>query len=239
MAMLLPFSHPVPGAELLPATARYQRQILHWGPQRQQQLEAATVLVAGVGGLGATVSQLLVRAGIGKLYLVDDGLVAWPDLNRQLLYTEADIGQPKLKIARQRLQQINRNVNIELLPHRIEHSFQLPAAVSIVADCLDNYPSRFDLEAGLAAGAFLVHGGIEGDQGQVLTLQKGKSQPLADIFAGILQPAGHIPATGAGVTIIAGFMVNELINTIFAQPQLLDRFLIIGLKDLHMAFLEV
>ncbi|MDX2495223.1 MAG: HesA/MoeB/ThiF family protein [Desulfuromusa sp.] len=220
-------------------TERYNRQILHWGKERQQQLEAATVLIAGVGGLGATVSQLLTRAGIGKLYLVDDGLVNWSDLNRQLLYNEADIGQPKLEIAKQRLHQISSSVKIELLPKRIDRSFQSPTDVSIIADCLDNYPSRFDLEAGLVAGSFLIHGGIEGDQGQVLTLQKGKSQSLTDIFTGTQQPQGEIPVTGAGATILAGFMVNELFNTIFDQPRLLNRFLIIGLSDLHLTFLEV
>lgn len=223
----------------MPTTERYSRQILYWGEERQQQLEAATVLIAGVGGLGATVSQLLTRAGIGNLYLVDDGLVNWPDLNRQLLYNETDIGQTKLDVAKQRLQQINGNVKIELLQKRIDRSFQIPVDVSIIADCLDNYSSRFDLEAALAAGSFLIHGGIEGDQGQVLTLQKGKSQSLADIFTGTCQPQGEIPVTGAGATILAGFMVNELFNTIFGQPQLLNRFLIIGLSDLHLTFLEV
>ncbi|MEA3363623.1 MAG: HesA/MoeB/ThiF family protein, partial [Thermodesulfobacteriota bacterium] len=215
------------------------RQILHWGQERQQQLEDATVLIAGVGGLGATVSQLLTRAGVGKLYLVDDGKVDWPDLNRQLLYNETDIGQPKLEIAKQQLHQINGSVKIELLPQHIDRSFQIPADVSIIADCLDNYSSRFDLEAGLTPGLFLIHGGIEGDQGQVLTLQKGNSQSLADIFTGAQQPKGEIPVTGAGATLLAGFMVNELFNTIFGKPQLLNRFLIVGLSDLHLSFLEV
>ena len=223
----------------MPTTERYSRQILHWGEERQQQLETATVLIAGIGGLGATVSELLTRAGIGKLYLVDDGLVNWPDLNRQLLYAETDIGQPKLDVAKQRLQQINSSVKIELLQKRIDHSFQIPADVSIIADCLDNYTSRFDLEAGITTGSFLIHGGIEGDQGQVLTLQKGKSQSLTEIFSGTQQPQGDIPVTGAGATILAGFMVNELFNTIFGQPQLLNRFLIVGLSDLHLTFLEV
>lgn len=218
---------------------RYNRQILHWGEERQQQLEAATVLIAGVGGLGATVSQLLARAGVGKLYLVDDGLVDWPDLNRQLLYNEADIGQAKLTIAKQRLQQSNKNVIIEVRQKRINHSFQPPADVSIIADCLDNYPSRFHLETCMKVGSFLVHGGIEGDQGQVLTLQKGNSQSLREIFTGYRQPQGDIPVTGAGATILAGFMVNELFNTIFSQPQLLNRFLIVGLSDLHLTFLDV
>lgn len=221
------------------APERYNRQILLWGEERQHQLEAATVLIAGVGGLGATVSQLLVRAGIGKLYLVDDGVIGWPDLNRQLLYNEADIGQPKLVVAGQKLQQINRGVKIELLPKRIGSSFQIPDNVPIVADCLDNYTSRFNLEAGLPDGTFLVHGGIEGNQGQILTLQKGKSQSLEDIFAGAQQPTGDIPVSGPGATIIAGYMANELLNTICGKPQLLDRFMIVSLGDLHLDFLDV
>jgi len=221
------------------ATERYSRQVLLWGEERQQQLEAATILVAGIGGLGAAVAELLVRAGTGKLYLVDDGVINWPDLNRQLLYSETDIGQSKLEVAKQKLQQINSNVVIELLPQRIDATFHCPPDVSIIADCLDNYASRFYLEAGLADEAFLIHGGIEGNQGQILTLQKGTSQPLADIFAGAQQPAGNIPVSGSGATIIAGYMANELLNTICGTPQLLDRFMIVGLSDLHLDFLEV
>ena len=221
------------------ATERYSRQVLLWGEERQQQLEAATILVAGVGGLGAAVAELLVRAGTGKLYLADDGKIDWPDLNRQLLYSEADIGQTKLEVAKQKLQQINCNVVIELLPQRIDATFHCPSDVSIVADCLDNYTSRFHLEAGLADEAFLIHGGIEGNQGQILTLQKGTSQALADIFAGAQQPSSDIPVSGAGATIIAGYMTNELLNTICGKSQLLDRFMIVGLSDLHLDFLDV
>ena len=221
------------------ATKRYSRQVLLWGAERQQQLESATILVAGVGGLGATVAELLVRAGIGKLYLADDGKIDWPDLNRQLLYSETDIGQTKVEVAKQKLQQINSNVTIELLPQQIDTTFHCPPNVSIIADCLDNYTSRFNLEVGLPDGSFLVHGGIEGNQGQILTLQKGTSQSLVDIFAGAQQPTGHIPVSGPGATIIAGYMANELLNTILGKPQLLDRFLIVGLSDLHLDFLEV
>jgi len=52
-------------------TDRYARQILHWGAEKQRIIADSSLLIAGVGGLGATVSQLLARAGIGRLYLVD------------------------------------------------------------------------------------------------------------------------------------------------------------------------
>jgi molybdopterin synthase catalytic subunit len=218
---------------------RYNRQIALWGEESQQQLETASVLIAGVGGLGATVAELLTRAGVGTLILIDNGQVDGPDLNRQILYTEADIGRSKVQVASRQLRQINSNVKIEIIDEKIDSTFTCPAGVSIIADCLDNYTSRFNLEAGLLDGSFLVHGGIEGNQGQVLTLQKGISQPLVDIFAGAQQPAGAIPVSGSGATIIAGNMANELISTILGTPQLLNRFLIVGLGDLHLDFLDV
>ncbi len=218
---------------------RYNRQIALWGKESQHQLEVASVLIAGVGGLGAAVAELLTRAGVGKLTLIDNGKVDWPDLNRQLLYTEIDIGHSKLQVAGRQLQRINSNTKVEILEEKIDSTFTCPPEISIIADCLDNYTSRFHLEAGLLDGSFLVHGGIEGNQGQVLTLQKGKSQSLADILAGAQQPVGDIPVSGPGATIIAGYMANELLNTILGKPQLLDRFLIVGLGDLHLDFLEV
>ncbi len=218
---------------------RYKRQVALWGKESQQQLETAEVLIAGVGGLGAAVAELLTRAGVGKLTLVDNGLVDWPDLNRQLLYCEADIGRSKLQVAARQLRRINSKVKIDLLEQQINPSFICPPGISIVADCLDNYASRFHLEAALPDETYLVHGGIEGNQGQVITLQKGKSQPLADIFSGIQQPSGEIPVSGPGATTIAGYMASELINTICGKPQLLNRFLIVGLGDLHLDFLKV
>lgn len=218
---------------------RYARQLLLWGEEKQQSIEAAVVLVAGVGGLGATVSQLLARAGIGKLYLVDDGLVDWPDLNRQLLYAEEDVGGSKLMLACDRLFRINSTTEIVPLPGRIDETFQVPADVTVVADCLDNYHSRFLLDAVIPESVCLVHAGIEGEQGQVLTLQKGTSQSLTEIFAGALQPAGDIPVSGDAVVVVAGLMANELFSVIAGAPKLLNRCLLIGLGDFHFSFLEL
>ena len=197
------------------------------------------MLVAGVGGLGATLSQLLARAGIGKLYLVDDGIVDWPDLNRQLLYGEKDIGRGKLQVAGERLSAINSTTEIILIEGRIEADFVMPAGLSAVADCLDNYPSRFLLDKLTPAGVCLVHGGLEGDHGQVMTLQSGRSQPMADIFAGACQPEGSIPVTPDNVVIVAGLMANELFAILFGRPKLLDRCLVVSLADFHVAFLDL
>ena len=218
---------------------RYARQLLHWGEKNQQRIADATIMVAGVGGLGATVSQLLVRAGVGKLYLVDDGIVDWPDLNRQLLYTEEDIGRGKVHLAAERLQTINSTTGISPIDGRIDEHFVMPAGLAAVADCLDNYSSRFLLDELTPEGVFLVHGGLEGDHGQVMTLQSGRSQPMAEIFAGACQPEGSIAVTPDNVVIVAGLMVNELFAVVFGQPKLLNRCLVVSLADFHMACLDV
>lgn len=238
MAMWWPCFRRVPGGNNL-ATERYARQVRHWGEDNQQQLAGASVLIAGVGGLGATVSQLLVRAGVGKLYLVDDGVVDWPDLNRQLLYGEQDIGQEKLPLAKKRLHAINSTSEISLIDGRIDEKFILPEGLNAVADCLDNYQSRFLLDELTPRGVYLVHGGLHGDHGQVLTLQSGQSQPMAKIFAGACQPEGAIPVTPDNVVIIAGLMVNELFACLFDEPKLLNRCLVISLIDFHISFLDV
>jgi molybdopterin synthase catalytic subunit len=218
---------------------RYARQLLHWGEDNQQKLASASVLIAGVGGLGATVSQLLVRAGVGRLFLVDDGIVDWPDLNRQLLYGEGDIGRQKLSLAAERLYEINRTCELVLLEGRIDDEFIVPGTVAAVADCLDNYQSRFLLDSLTPDGIHLVHAGLHGDHGQVLTLLSGQSQPLAEIFAGVCQPQGNIPVTPDNVVTLAGLMTNELFATLFGRPKLLDRCLVISFADFHIAFLDV
>ena len=220
-------------------TDRYARQTLHWGEEKQRIIEQSSLLIAGVGGLGATVSQLLVRAGIGRLYLVDDGCLDWPDLNRQTLYGEKDIGLAKLPLAKARLNQINSSTEIIELQGRIDDTFCVPDDVDGVADCLDNYLSRFILYRAVSTGTYFVHGGLNGDQGQVLTLLAGASQPFDEVFAGAVQPQGTIPVTPDNVVIIAGLMVNELFSVLWKTPKLLDRCLVVSLDDFHMAFLDI
>lgn len=218
---------------------RYARQVLHWGNIKQQRIGAAVVLIAGVGGLGATVSQLLVRAGVGKIYLVDDGVVDWPDLNRQLLYAEEDIGSSKLMLASDRLSRINSSTEIVPLPGRIEVNFQVPADTTVVADCLDNYTSRYLLDSVTPEQVYLVHAGLQGEHGQVLTLLKGKSQSLTKIFAGAQQPQGDIPVSGDAAAVLAGLMTTELFAVLGDEPKLLNRCLVISLDDFHISFLDI
>jgi molybdopterin/thiamine biosynthesis adenylyltransferase len=83
-----------------------------------------------------------------------------------------------------------------------------------VADCLDNIAGRFALDQVTHSGRFFVHGGVQGDQGHLLTIIKGVSQPLEEIMAGCRHPEETIPVTPDSVFVIAGLMANELFNNL-------------------------
>jgi molybdopterin-synthase adenylyltransferase len=218
---------------------RYSRQLLHWGPETQRAIAGAELLIAGLGGLGATVAQITARAGVARLHLVDDGAVALPDLQRQSLYGECDLGRRKVLVARERLECIDSTLEVVVHDLRIDAGFTLPPGIDGVADCLDNFASRFALYRALPPGTFFVHGGVQGDQGQLLTLVKGVSRSLEEIFAGSRQPTGSIPVTPDSVFVVAGLMANELLANLAGRAKLLDRFLVVDLAGFGLSFLEV
>ena len=209
----------------------FSRHIPVWGLDKERIINNSAVLVAGIGGLGTTVSQILVRAGIGKLYIVDNGRIDLPDLNRQSLYFWDDIGKKKVDIACLRLKSIHNQTNIIPIHASINTNFELPNDVSGVVDCLDNYESRFYLETLLPKSKFYIHGGVQNDYGQVISLIKGKSKSLKEIFANSQNQKGVLAVTPPIVFSIASIMAQETINCLWNKPKLLDEFLIVEFSD--------
>ncbi len=128
------------------ALLRYSRHILlpELGLEAQERFGAATVLVVGVGGLGAPVAQFLAAAGVGSLILADPDRVDLTNLQRQILYATADVGTPKVAAASGRLSAINPLVTVETIEGRIgaDELGALAARVDIVVDCCDNFATR-------------------------------------------------------------------------------------------------
>ncbi|WP_298829058.1 thiazole biosynthesis adenylyltransferase ThiF [uncultured Planococcus sp.] len=127
---------------------RYSRQELFApiGREGQRKMENKHVLVVGAGALGTGSAEMLVRAGIGKLTIVDRDYVEWSNLQRQQLYTEADAEQrtPKAVAAKARLSLINSEVEVRslIMDVSVEEMEQLVEGIDLIIDASDNFDIR-------------------------------------------------------------------------------------------------
>lgn len=126
---------------------QYHRQTLlpEIGEEGQQKLKQAKVLIVGVGGLGCPIALYLATAGVGCLGLIDDDVVSLSNLHRQVLYDEADIGQPKAECAVRHLQKKNSDIELTAYPMRLtkENAETLIRDYDIVVDGCDNHATRY------------------------------------------------------------------------------------------------
>lgn len=125
---------------------RYSRQIMlpSFELQGQEKLSAAKVLVIGVGGLGCAALPYLAGSGIGTLTLVDGDFIDRSNLQRQILFRESDVGQPKAQVAAAALRQLNSEINIVAITEFADEPL-LPLLVAqhdLVLDCSDNLTTR-------------------------------------------------------------------------------------------------
>jgi len=195
-----------------------------------------SVFVAGVGGLGCIVAESLARAGVGNIIICDSGVIDEPDLNRQSLYNENDLGKYKVDVAKSKLITINSNCNIISISKRIDRNFRFNFNDVVVFDCLDNYTSRNILFDKIPTGAYVIHAGLDAYVGQVITLLKGKSKSISEIFAG-LKDKKNIPVTPDAVHILSGIMVREYFNILKGKPKIYEKFLIVNFEELCLDYI--
>lgn len=171
------------GTELSDAEMlRYNRQIIlrDFDFDGQEQLKASSILVVGLGGLGCAAAQYLAAAGVGQLTLLDFDTVSLSNLQRQILHSDAAIGQPKVDSARAALARINPNVKLTTLNALLEEealSAQI-AAHDLVLDCTDNVSIRNQLNAGCFRHKTpLVSGAAIRMEGQISVFTWGENEP--------------------------------------------------------------
>ena len=118
---------------------RYNRQIIlpELGEEGQQRIQRAKVLIVGVGGLGSPVALYLTGAGVGIIGLMDDDVVSISNLQRQILYSEAEVGMPKAIQAKKRLEALNSSIQINAYPNRTRPDKNYPFAhpAPVTAPC--------------------------------------------------------------------------------------------------------
>ncbi len=150
----------------------YSRQIMlpDWGIEAQQQLKNGRVLVIGAGGLGCPLLQYLTAAGVGQLGIVDADRVGASNLHRQILFGVSDIGKPKVEVAKERLNQLNPTIKIEVFNCNINEKniSQLIDNYDIIADCTDNFEARYVIsQACEQAKKWHVWAAVSGFEGQI------------------------------------------------------------------------
>ena len=151
---------------------RYARHLVlrEVGGPGQQKLKTASVLIVGAGGLGAPAALYLAAAGVGAVMLVDPDVVDRSNLQRQVIYTEADIGEPKAEAACDRLAALNPHVFVAGYEGRFDAGTadELVQGVDIVLDGTDDFATRFEVNAACVRhGKPLVSGAIGRWTGQV------------------------------------------------------------------------
>jgi adenylyltransferase/sulfurtransferase len=151
---------------------RYARHIIlpGVGAEGQQKLLAAKVLVIGAGGLGSPILLYLVAAGIGTLGIVDFDTVNLSNLQRQILYTQGDIGQPKTLAAKDHLQSLNPEVDIKTYQEALNatNARGIIKDYDLVIDGSDNFPTRYLVnDACVLEKKPLLYGAISQFEGQL------------------------------------------------------------------------
>ncbi len=151
---------------------RYARHLVlaEIGGPGQQRLKAARVAILGMGGVGAPAALYLAAAGVGGLRLIDDDRVALSNLQRQIAFSEDDLGRLKVEAGQARLTALNAHVEIEAAPERLtpDNAGWLLEGCDLVLDGTDDFATRFAANAAcVASGVPLVSGALGRWSGQV------------------------------------------------------------------------
>ncbi len=227
---------------------QYSRHLImpEVGMEGQRRLKAARVLAIGAGGLGSPVGLYLAAAGVGTLGLVDFDVVDWSNLHRQVLFSAADVGRPKLAAAVERLRGIN--PFIDLVPHEMRldasNALDLFAGYDVIVDGTDNFQTRYLVnDACVLTGKPNVYGSIFRFEGQVAIFWGARGPCYRCLFPEP-PPPGLVPSCAEGGVlgvlpgIIGALQANEVIKLILgAGEPMIGRLLLFD--ALKMKFREL
>jgi adenylyltransferase/sulfurtransferase len=197
---LFSLTQPMETDAIPPEFERYSRQIRFWpiGLDGQRKLSDSTAVVIGCGALGSVIAETLVRSGVGRVRLVDRDFPEIHNLQRQVLYTEADVqgGLPKAIAASRHLAEINSSVVVEPLVTDVDHTniATVTEGAGVIVDGTDNFETRFLVnDWSVESGCPWVYGGCLGSEGQTMTILPGESACLNCLMSDGPPPPGTTP----------------------------------------------
>ncbi|MEM2891068.1 MAG: ThiF family adenylyltransferase [Thermoplasmata archaeon] len=209
--------------------SRYSRQTLlpEIGPAGQKKLGRSTAVVIGCGALGTHALSFLVRAGVGKVRVVDRDVIEESNLQRQTLFSEKDIGRAKAKVAEEHLRAVNSEIHIEGLVADVSFANiqSIVRDATVVVDATDNMDTRFLVnDACVKLGIPWVYGGAVGTTGMVMPIVPG-GPCLRCVFVSP-PPPGELPTCDTvGIintlpSVIASLEVTEAFKIMLGKEPL-------------------
>lgn len=216
--------------------SRYSRQVLFSpiGAQGQEKLQQKHVLIIGAGALGSGSAEMLARAGIGRITIIDRDYVDWSNLQRQQLYAEQDVEEhlPKAIAAQKRLHAINRE--IEVIAHIQDVTAveleQLVHDVDLLIDATDNFETRFLInDVAQKYNIPWIYGACVGSYGLTYTILPGETPCLSCLLESI--PLGIATCDTAGiispaVSMVVSHQVTEALKILTDNKDSLQKRLI-------------
>jgi molybdopterin/thiamine biosynthesis adenylyltransferase len=219
--------------------SRYDRQQIlpQIGPGGQARLAKSRVLLVGCGALGSTAADLLVRAGIGHVRIVDRDLVELTNLQRQVLFDEQDAAEerPKAVAAAERLHAINREIRIDPIVADLNAgNIESFADVDLIVDGTDNIATRYLInDVAVKREIPWIYGGCVGVEGRVWGIWPSRTGCLRCLFPEPPNPSDMPTCDTAGVLGPAAAVVGAL------QAATAIRFLVEGPEASHQSKLTI
>lgn len=179
-----------------------QRILPEIGEEGQERLVKAKVLVVGCGALGTNIAEVLVRAGVGRITLVDHDQVELNNLQRQVLMTEADLSQPKARAVAEALARVNSQIEVTCEVAQVEANNveRLIEGVDLVLDGFDNLPARYLLnDACVKHGVPWVFAAVAATYGMTMPILPGEGPCLRCLFPNPAPEESVLTAVNAGL----------------------------------------
>ena len=204
-------------------TARYARHLTlsEVGLVGQERLRNASVLCVGAGGLGSPALLYLVAAGVGRVGIIENDSVSLSNLQRQILYTTAEVGQGKANCAQSRLKALNPTVTLETYSESLTraNALELFQRYDLVLDGSDNFPTRYLVsDASALTGVPVIHGAVNRFEGQLTLFDTRNTGPCYRCLFPVPPAPGEVPncaeagVLGAVVGVIGTLMATEALK---------------------------
>ena len=217
---------------------RYSRQIVlkNIGIVGQKKINISKVFIVGAGGLGCPIADLLCRAGVGEIGIIDHDKVTLSNLNRQILFTSSDINKYKVEVLKKKLLKINPLVKVNIFKKKINYKNinNLISRYQIIVDASDNFKTKFLLnEKSIKFKKKLIVGAISRFDGHIFVFNFNNTKNACLKCFYQEKPSDEIlncdqeGILGTTAGIVGSLQANEILKMILGIKNVLDNSLLI------------